>query len=91
METTLDNIIEKTLDQLEKVKGNPNKQRYLIEEVTMELFVSSIETSGGGLSINVFNTGGGINRERTGENTHKIIVKLKPKNSGSRTTRKGNK
>jgi hypothetical protein len=76
METTLENLIGTTLDELEKVKGNPNKQRYLIEEVVMELSVSSIETNRTGLNFKIINYG----EKKEGENTHKITVKLKPKN-----------
>ena len=72
---TLSELIGKTLSELEKSKGYPGKDKYLIDEVIMEVSVSSISSERTGLDLKIFNYG----EKEGGKNIHKVIVKLKPR------------
>ena len=78
----LNELIGNVLKELEKAKRHEEKKNYLLDEVTLEIAVSSIANGKGGLDLTLW--GGGVKLEGGGEheNGHKIIIKLKPKSVG---------
>jgi len=86
----LHELIGNALKELETAKRYEEKRNYLIDEVTLEISVTSVKTVGGGFEFKVFNVGvdGDASGER--ENAHKITVKLKPKNEPSNSKTKKN-
>ena len=71
----LNELIAKTLRELEKTrKRHPEKSKYLVEEINLEINISSIETTDGKLSLMIFN--GGMTGST--QQSHKISLKLKP-------------
>ena len=84
----LNELIGNALKELELAKRYDEKKNYLIEEVTLEISVSSVNSVGGGFEFKIFNIG--VEGEGKGEkeNAHKITIKLKPKNIGSNEIKK---
>ncbi len=72
-------LVEATLKELDRVNQVEEKKKYLVDEVTLEISVSSIEKERGGLSFKILNVGADGNIENENEKAHKIIIKLKPK------------
>lgn len=75
----LNELIGNVLKELQKAKRHEEKKNYLVDEVTLEIAVSSIAKGKGGLDLTLW--GAGVKLEGGGEreNGHKIIIKLKPK------------
>jgi hypothetical protein len=72
----LSELIGNTLNEISRARDNyESKSNYNIDEVNLEINVSEIEQTSGGVKIVVFN--GGLNV--TNSSTHKIHIKLKPK------------
>lgn len=74
----LNELISHALHELDIAKGDPRKANYLVDEVTLEIHVTSVEARNRGLEVKIFNVGGGGKNSNKEENAHKIIIKLKP-------------
>ena len=79
----LHELIGNSLQELELAKQYNAKKRYLIDEVVLELSVTSIKSTNGGFEFKIFNIGTKAEAQLEKENTHKITIKLKPKNARS--------
>lgn len=77
----LHELIGSSLKELEEAKKYEAKKKYLIEEVTLELSVSSIKSVDGSFEFKIFNIGSDLSNNLEKENAHKITIKLKPKNN----------
>lgn len=75
----LNELIGNALKELESAKKYDEKRNYLVEEVTLEISVSSIKSVQSGFEFKIFNFGTDSTGNLEKENAHKIIVKLKPK------------
>lgn len=75
----LNELIGNALKELELAKRFDEKKNYLVDEVTLEISVSSVKSIEGGFEFKILNVGvetdGGLEKE----NAHKITIKLKPK------------
>jgi hypothetical protein len=72
----LSELIGQVLEELDLTRERyENKRNYLVEDITLEINVKKITSGKAGVKIVIANVGG----ELTDENSHKIIVKLKPK------------
>jgi hypothetical protein len=72
----LSELIGNVLEELELTRNNyENKKNYLVEDITLEINVKKITSGKAGVRIVIANVGGELKEE----NSHKIIVKLKPK------------
>ena len=80
----LNELIGKALDEIVKSREHANKKNYLVDEINLEILVSSIKSGEGGIKIQVLSVVDlGVNGNLQKENTHKINIKLKPKNRTS--------
>jgi hypothetical protein len=77
----LHELIGSSLKELEQAKQYDEKKNYLIDEVTLELSISSVESTNGGFEFKIFNIGSDLASKLEKENAHKITIKLKPKNN----------
>lgn len=79
--TNLNNLIKNVLKELELAKGIDEKKNYLIDEVILEISVSSVSSDKGGFEFKILNIGADTSSILEKENAHKITIKLKPKNN----------
>lgn len=84
----LNELIGNALKELELAKRYDEKRNYLVEEVTLEISVSSVKSVGGGFEFKIFNVGVDNDGKLEKENAHKITIKLKPKKT-TITNKKG--
>ncbi len=75
----LNELIGNALKELELAKRYDEKKNYLVDEVTLEISVSSVKSIGGGFEFKIFNVGVDGEGKGESENAHKITIKLKPK------------
>lgn len=75
----LNELIGNALKELELAKRCDEKRNYLIDEVTLEISVSSVKSVHGGFEFKIFNIGGDAEGGSEKKNAHKITIKLKPK------------
>lgn len=75
----LNELIGNALKELELAKRFDEKRNYLVEEVTLEIAVSSVKSVQGGFEFKIFNVGTDVGGNFGKENAHKITIKLKPK------------
>lgn len=68
------------IDQLTELRDeNPNKRKYLIDELEFELYISEVTNLDGRVNVRIINIGAGTQNQVY----HKVKVKLKPKNNNS--------
>ena len=79
----LNELIGKALNELEEAKRHDTKKNYLVEEVILEIAVSTIENNRGGFDFKIFNIGATAEKSNAEDNAHKITIKLKPKKKNS--------
>jgi hypothetical protein len=80
----LQSFIGDVLQQLEELPRNHQaKHNYIIEELIFEIHVSEINQINGRVNVIVGNIGG----DTQTQNSHKMTLKLKPKNRHSRIVR----
>ncbi len=84
-EMKLNELIGNALKELELAKRYDEKRNYLVDDVTLEISVCSVNSVQGGFEFKIFNMGSEIEGESNKENAHKITIKLKPKKSNSQT------
>ncbi|HUM51992.1 MAG TPA: hypothetical protein PK431_09260 [Chitinophagales bacterium] len=75
----LNELIGNALKELELAKRFDEKKNYLVDEVTLEISVSSVKSVEGGFEFKIFNVGVDADGSIEKENAHKITIKLKPK------------
>ena len=80
----LNEIIGTAIEEIKKSRERfGEKRNYLVDELTIELSVSSIKQGDGKIKFEIFNfsaeAGGNVQKE----NAHKITIKLKPRNNSS--------
>jgi len=76
----LHELIGVAIEEIRKSRETfDEKRNYQVDELILELSLSTIKTIDGKLKLEVFNFGGEIGNSATGEKTHKITLKLKPK------------
>lgn len=80
-EMKLNELIGNALKELELAKRYDEKRNYLVEEVILDISVSSVKSVQGGFEFKIFNIGSDIGGSFGKENAHKITIKLKPKNT----------
>lgn len=72
----LSELIGQVLDELEKTRNShENKSNYLVEHITFEINVKKIQSGKAGVKLVIANVTGQV----TNEDSHKIIVRLKPR------------
>ena len=85
----LNELIGNALKELELAKRYDEKRNYLVDEVTLEISVSSVKSVQGGFEFKSFNVGTDAEGSLEKEKAHKITIKLKPKKKvPSNTTEK---
>jgi len=84
----LNELIGNALKELELAKRYDEKKNYLVDEVTLEISVSSVKSVGGGFEFKIFNVGTDTEANLERENAHKITIKLKPKKTPPTQTNK---
>lgn len=85
----LNELIGNALKELELAKRYDEKRNYLVDEVTLEISISAVNTVNDGFDFKIFNLGVDNNDSLQKENAHKITIKLKPKkNTIQNTTKK---
>lgn len=86
----LNELIGNALKELELAKRYDEKKNYLVDEVSLEISVSSVKSVAGGFEFKIFNIGSNGKGLLEKENVHKIIIKLKPKKTvaKNRSTKK---
>lgn len=77
----LNELIGNALHELELAKKYDAKRNYLVDEVVLEISVSSVKSVDGGFEFKIFNVGADTNGSFERENAHKINIRLKPKRS----------
>lgn len=75
----LNDLIGNTLNELDKAKKYDSKRNYLVDEVILELSVSSVKSVDGSFEFKIFGVGSETNGQIENESAHKITLKLKPK------------
>ena len=75
----LNELIGNALKELELAKRFDEKKNYLVDEVTLEISVSSVKAVQGGFEFKIFNIGTGTEGSLENEKAHKITIKLKPR------------
>jgi hypothetical protein len=78
-EMKLNDLIGNALKELELAKKYEAKKNYLVEEVSLEISVSTVKSVEGGLEFKIFNIGSDTKGSSKKERAHKITIKLKPK------------
>jgi hypothetical protein len=78
-EMKLNELIGNALKELELAKRYDEKRNYLVDEVTLEISVSSVKSVQGGFEFKIFNVGTDTEGSSGKEKAHKITIKLKPK------------
>ncbi|MFZ4402030.1 MAG: trypco2 family protein [Bacteroidales bacterium] len=76
----LKNFIQNVLEQMAEIKGNTYKKSYLVEELEFELTLT--ETNDGKIGVEFLGIGGHLNEGS--QNSQKVRVKLKPKQTGNK-------
>jgi len=89
-EMKLNELIGNALKELELAKRYDEKRNYLVDEVTLEISVSSVKSVQGGFEFKIFNIGTDTEGSLEKEKAHKITIKLKPKKTTS-TNKTGKK
>ena len=74
---TLNELITSALDELQEARQHENKKHYRVEELTIEVNLSDVQSVGGGLNLSLFQA----NTNQALGNSHRITVKLKPKHN----------
>ncbi|MFN8282792.1 MAG: trypco2 family protein [Chitinophagales bacterium] len=75
----LKELIEYSLNQLTEVKKFEAKKNYLVEELVLELNVTTTVEGNGKIQFKIFSSGAELGGNTTNEKVHKITLKLKPK------------
>lgn len=70
----LKEFIKDILRQMDELRSDPLKQKYMVKELEFELSLSEIEE--GKIGVSLFGIGGNLNNGN--QNNHKVIVKLAP-------------
>ncbi len=80
----INKFISKVLDELQDLKTNDNKERYLIQDLEFELSVTVNKDGTGKLEVSNnflgFGTKGNLGGSYSKEDIQKVKIKLKPKN-----------
>lgn len=79
----LNQLIGNALKELELAKRYDEKKNYLVDEVTLEISVSSVKSVQGGFEFKIFNIGTETEGSLEKEKAHKITIKLKPKKTAT--------
>ena len=78
-EMKLNELIGNALKELELAKRYDEKRNYVVDEVILEISVSSVKSVQGGFEFKIFNVGTDTEGSLENEKAHKITIKLKPK------------
>ena len=70
----LKEFIKDILRQMDELRSDTIKQKYMVKELEFELSLSEIEE--GKIGVSLFGIGGNLNNGN--QNNHKVIVKLAP-------------
>jgi hypothetical protein len=89
-EMKLNELIGNALKELELAKHYSEKKKYLVDEVTLEISVSSVKSVHGSFEFKIFNVGTDTKGSLENEKAHKITIKLKPRKT-ARPAIKGKK
>jgi hypothetical protein len=75
----INKFISSALDELQDLKSNNNKKRYVIEELEFDLSVTVSKENNNTFGINILMSEIGLNNNTSQGNIQRVKIKLKPK------------